>query len=88
MMRQPVMSRVSDTGPVDRAVIVGINAYPVRTSGPLKDFTPLDGCVNDARAIADFVVRKRGFNRSQVRLLTDAAAVSYTHLTLPPTDLV
>ncbi|HQX83078.1 MAG TPA: caspase family protein [Vicinamibacterales bacterium] len=68
------MSRVSDTGPVDRAVIVGINAYPVRTSGPLKDFTPLDGCVNDARAIADFVVRKRGFNRSQVRLLTDAAA--------------
>jgi len=59
---------------MDRAVIVGINAYPVRTSGPLKDFTPLDGCVNDAQAIADFVVNKRGFPRSQVRLLTDAAA--------------
>lgn len=68
------MPCASTTGPVDRAVVVGINAYPVRTTGPLKDFTPLDGCVNDARAIADFVVGKRGFKRSQVRLLTDAAA--------------
>jgi hypothetical protein len=59
---------------VDRAVLVGINAYPVRTAEPLKDFTPLDGCVNDANAIADFLVERRGFSRSRIRVLTDTAA--------------
>lgn len=55
-------------------MLVGINAYPVRTTEPLKDFTPLDGCVNDAEVIADFLVQRRGFASSAIRKLTDAAA--------------
>ncbi|HEY6830722.1 MAG TPA: caspase family protein, partial [Gemmatimonadaceae bacterium] len=49
-----------------RALVVGIDAYG-------KQY-PLDGCVNDARAMVDVLQEKFGFPQENVTLLTDAAA--------------
>jgi hypothetical protein len=50
---------------MDKALLVGINAYPGQ---------PLNGCVNDVNDMADFLVKKCGFETASVRLLTDARA--------------
>jgi metacaspase-1 len=50
-----------------KAICVGINDYPV-------DGSDLNGCVNDARAWGDILSSRFGFARSDIKLLTDAAA--------------
>jgi len=50
---------------MNRAFLVGINAY---TSAPLN------GCVNDVRDMASFLVEKCAFSHSDIRLLVDARA--------------
>ncbi len=50
---------------MQRALLVGINAYP---SAPLR------GCVNDITDMADYLVSRAGFAKSDIRLLTDARA--------------
>lgn len=52
---------------MDKAFLVGINAYPE---------CPLQGCVNDILAMADYLVKVRNFNSSCIRLLTDARATT------------
>ncbi len=49
-----------------RALLVGIDAYPY--------VLPLEGSVNDARAMRDFAVRYWGFRPEQIKMLTDAQA--------------
>ena len=51
-----------------KALCVGINDYPY-------DGSDLNGCVNDAKAWADLLVRHYEFPSAQVKLLFDAEAV-------------
>jgi len=51
----------------DRALLVGINDYPGQ---------PLQGCVNDVRDMAKFLVDKCGFDTGDIRLLVDARATT------------
>ncbi len=50
---------------MNRAFLVGINAYPT---------SPLAGCVNDVTDMGKFLVAKCGFAMADVRLLTDSRA--------------
>ncbi|MFZ5427337.1 MAG: caspase family protein [Thermodesulfobacteriota bacterium] len=50
---------------MNRALLVGINAYPT---------APLRGCVNDVVDMAKFIVKRCGFNITNVRLLVDNRA--------------
>jgi metacaspase-1 len=50
---------------MNRALLVGINRYPS---------SPLNGCVNDVVDIANFLVEHRGFQKNDIRLLTDERA--------------
>jgi len=52
---------------MDRAFLVGINAYPGHE---------LNGCVNDVNDMANFLVSHCGFNEGDIRLLTDARATT------------
>ncbi|MBS0364065.1 MAG: caspase family protein [Proteobacteria bacterium] len=52
---------------VDRALLVGINAYPGQ---------PLNGCVNDVTDMAQFLVQALNFDQDGVRLLVDARATA------------
>jgi hypothetical protein len=52
---------------MNRALLVGINAYPG---------APLAGCVNDIRDMADFLNQKCAFPRDNVRLLVDGRATT------------
>ena len=51
----------------DRALLVGINAYPN---------SPLSGCINDVTDVAQFLVSKCGFKEENIRLLTDGRATT------------
>ncbi|OYX42607.1 MAG: hypothetical protein B7Z02_11475 [Rhodobacterales bacterium 32-67-9] len=55
----------------DRAVVVGIDAYP-----DLALARPLTGARADAERFRDFLTGEMGFDASEVTLLTDAAATS------------
>lgn len=50
---------------MNRALLVGINAYPG---------APLQGCINDILDLARFLVANCKFKKSEIRLLTDARA--------------
>jgi len=50
-----------------KALCVGINDYPY-------DGNDLNGCVNDAKAWADLLIKKFGFASSAVKMLLDADA--------------
>lgn len=52
---------------MDRALLVGINAYPG---------APLAGCVNDVTDMAAFLTAKCGFAADSIRLLTDERATT------------
>ncbi len=52
---------------MDKAVVVGINAYPG---------SPLRGCVNDATDVAALLVERCGFAAGDVRMLVDARATA------------
>lgn len=52
---------------MNRALLVGINAYPG---------APLSGCVNDVEDMASFLVANCGFKTKEIRLLTDARATT------------
>lgn len=52
---------------MNRAFLVGINNYPQ---------APLRGCVNDVVDMASFLVSDYGFQRSEIRLLTDERATT------------
>lgn len=52
---------------MDRALLVGINAYPG---------APLAGCVNDVTDMAAFLTAKCGFAADSIRMLTDARATT------------
>jgi hypothetical protein len=52
---------------VNRALLVGINAYPGQ---------PLLGCVNDVNDVANFLVDRCGFDSSDVRLVVDDRATT------------
>jgi hypothetical protein len=52
-------------GPGDKALCVGINAYPG---------CPLNGCVNDANDMHDYLIKWEGFKPEQIKVLTDADA--------------
>jgi hypothetical protein len=51
----------------DRALLVGINKYPG---------CPLNGCVNDIMDMASFLVKYKGFDKANIRLLVDARATT------------
>ncbi len=51
-----------------RALCIGINRFRDR------DAPPLNGCVNDARGIAELLHGSYGFESSNIRLLTDSQA--------------
>jgi len=51
----------------DRALLVGINAYPD---------APLSGCVNDVSDMAEFLVEHRDFDPEGIRMLTDKRATT------------
>jgi len=51
----------------NRALLIGINAYPG---------APLKGCVNDVQEWANLLTSRYGFKPAEVRLLTDARAVT------------
>lgn len=65
---------------VSRALLVGINKYPRHVQGPLKVFERLSGCVNDAKAMAQFIRTRCGLAPSEMRLLTDGQATKATIL--------
>src|SRR5690349_8629546 len=48
-----------------RALLVGINSYPGQR---------LTGCVNDVTAMAEFLVARCGFAKSDIRILVDNRA--------------
>jgi len=50
-----------------KALLVGINKYP----DPENE---LHGCINDITDMADFLVKSRSFQKSNIRLLTDHRA--------------
>jgi metacaspase-1 len=50
---------------MNRALLVGINAYPT---------APLNGCINDINDMAQFLVTNCGFLKSEIRLLADDRA--------------
>jgi hypothetical protein len=52
---------------MDRALLVGINAYPG---------APLAGCLNDVTDMATFLTSKCGFAADSIRLLTDSRATT------------
>jgi hypothetical protein len=52
---------------MNRALLVGINAYPGNE---------LNGCVNDVNDMGDFLVSHSGFDESDIRLLTDSRATT------------
>ena len=52
---------------MDRALLVGINAYPG---------APLAGCLNDVTDMATFLTSKSGFAADSIRLLTDSRATT------------
>lgn len=52
---------------MDKALLVGINRYPV---------APLRGCVNDIADMAELLVAKCGFAMSDVRLVADERATT------------
>lgn len=52
---------------MNRALLVGINTYPD---------SPLRGCVNDVRDMADFLTQKCKFKAGDIRLLTDNRATT------------
>lgn len=51
----------------NRALLVGINDYPGQ---------PLNGCVNDVRDMAEFLVDSCGFRSGDIRLLVDSRATT------------
>ena len=51
----------------NRALLVGINAYPGQ---------PLNGCVNDVNDMAQFLVDRCGFSTDDIRLLVDDRATT------------
>jgi len=51
----------------DKALLVGINAYPD---------APLSGCVNDVKDMANYLVAEHGFAPSSIRLLVDRRATT------------
>lgn len=55
--------------PTSRALVIGAEAYPEELG-----WTPLRGPVPDARAMADALVERGGFERGDVRLLLDGEA--------------
>jgi len=65
---------------MNRALLVGINKYPRHLQGPLIEFERLSGCVNDAKAMAQFIRTRCGFAPSEIRLLTDGQATKATIL--------
>lgn len=50
-----------------KALCVGINAYPGAA---------LNGCVNDANDIKDFIIQKYGFQKNEVKVITDGDATT------------
>ncbi len=52
---------------MNRALLVGINAYPGNE---------LNGCVNDVTDMADFLVSHSSFDEDEIRLITDARATT------------
>jgi len=58
--------------PGNRAVIVGINAYPN---------APLSGCVNDALNMKDLLITQYSFKEDQIKMLTDSNATTESILT-------
>src|SRR6478736_5931013 len=52
---------------MNKALLVGINKYPGNE---------LNGCINDVEGMADFLITKRNFAHSDIRLLTDARATN------------
>jgi hypothetical protein len=52
---------------MNRALLVGINAYPGNE---------LRGCVNDVSDVADFLVARCGFRADEIRLVIDARATT------------
>lgn len=52
---------------MNKALLVGINKYPS---------APLNGCVNDVKDMANFLVSKCQFTMDNVRLLTDERATT------------
>ena len=57
--------------------VIGINGY--------RQWPKLETAVDDAKTVAGVLSQKFGY---KTNLLIDATAVSYTHLTLPTSDLV
>lgn len=57
---------------MNRALLVGINTYPG---------APLRGCINDVLDMANFLVTRCGFRKSEIRLITDnrATAANIVH---------
>jgi uncharacterized caspase-like protein len=53
----------------DRALLVGINAYPAPNE--------LRGCINDIEDMAAFIVDAYGFHKPGIRLLKDAHATTH-----------
>lgn len=52
---------------MNRALLVGINTYPG---------APLRGCVNDVVDMANFLVDRCGFKKTEIRLITDKRATT------------
>jgi hypothetical protein len=52
---------------MNRALLVGINTYPG---------APLRGCVNDVVDMANFLVNRCGFKKTEIRLITDNRATT------------
>ncbi len=83
-----VFSPASTRAEVRRALLIGINVYlPDATSGQLatdsragtagvsgRGWFNLDGAVNDVKEIQEILVARYGFERKNIRTLTDAAA--------------
>lgn len=50
--------------PIKRALVIGINYFNTEAQ--------LNGCINDAHAIRDFLIEERGFHACQVTVMTDS----------------
>jgi metacaspase-1 len=51
-----------------KALLIGINAYPT---------APLNGCVNDISAMADFLVEHKLYKEKEIRMLADSRATTH-----------
>lgn len=60
---------ISTEGRRRHALCIGVNAYPL-----LGKFQQLQGCVNDAKTVADLLQRRFGFPKKHVHLLLDEEA--------------